>query len=109
MRSVRITRSGELWVGTDRGVASLQDQRFVARATGDVLAGPSIRRIVEDRDGSLWFCCDQWPDRGAASGLTHWRSGSHRSYRVDDGLPSNYVRCVCVTRSGQVCLWSLGD
>ena len=49
---------GDLWVGTDRGAGVFDGESFDSRDSEDHLAGPSVRRIVEDPDGTLWFACD---------------------------------------------------
>jgi PAS domain S-box-containing protein len=50
-----------------------------------------VRRIVEDADGTLWFCSDTWLNPDTPSGLASYRQGIWRVYRQYDGLPSDYV------------------
>jgi ligand-binding sensor domain-containing protein len=90
-RSVCVTRGGRIWVGTDHGVAVYNGQRFEGVDTGRQLDGRSVRRIVEDPDGTLWFCCDPWPDLNTPCGLTSFHQGQWRTYRVQDGLPANHL------------------
>ena len=91
VRSVCVTGPGKLWVGTDIGAVYLEDGSFRVAPEASGLAGKSIRRIVEDTDGSVWFCCDQWPDRTSPGGLVGFRGGEWTHFGYDDGLPSQYV------------------
>lgn len=91
IRCVLVTRGGELWVGTDRGAGIYDGKSFRILATETNLAGPSVRRMVEDVDGTIWFCSDPWPSSARSGGLTSLRNGQWRSFTVQDGLPSEYV------------------
>ena len=44
-------RDGTLWIGTSKGLASWKDGTLTAYAD---LAGHSMNRMVEDRDGAVW-------------------------------------------------------
>jgi len=87
VRSVHVARDGRLWVGTDRGVGVFAGEHFQAIGNVSQLAGPSVRRIVEDADGTLWFCHDSWPDHRAPSGLTRYAAGEWTRYRNGAELP----------------------
>jgi two-component sensor histidine kinase len=95
VRCVLAARDGTLWVGTDRGVARYDGRVF--RPLDDVgtreagLAGPNVRRIVEDPDGALWFCCDTWLRPEVTAGLSRYHDGAWTTYRTPDGLPTDYV------------------
>ncbi len=91
VRCARVSRSGAVWVGTDRGVAVIEGDIVHPFGSLDRLAGPSVRRIVEDPDGTLWFCCDRWPRRTVTAGLSRLRRGEWTTFTTDDGLPSDYV------------------
>jgi len=91
VRCVRVTRDGELWVGTDRGAGVFDGKNFDPRDSQGNLAGPSVRRIVEDPDGTLWFACDRWPPGDVQAGLTRYQNGAWKTWRTEDGLPSDYV------------------
>lgn len=94
VRSVCVTRSGELWVGTDAGagVFNAATRRYDPRGSEKGLASVNVRHIAEDPDGSLWFCCDQWPDSsGKRGGLSVLREGRWQSFGRADGLPMDYV------------------
>ncbi len=92
VRCVCLASDGQLWVGTENGAGVFDGQRFDHAGTDGQLAGPSVRRIVEDpSDGTLWFCCDQWPNPEFPAGLTRMRDGEFTTWRSGDGLPSDYV------------------
>lgn len=91
VRCVLITTDGTIWVGTDNGAGVFNGSSFDRCGTKNRLAGPSVRRIVEDPDGSLWFCCDQWPIGNLSGGLTRMQDGQFKTWRKEDGLPSNYI------------------
>ncbi len=48
------TRSGDLWVGTRRGLFRRRDGRWTAFTTRDGLPGGEVRALFEDREGNLW-------------------------------------------------------
>lgn len=92
VRSVLFTRSGKLWVGTDKGAGVFDGQRFAFNGADKGLAGPSVVRMYEDPDGTIWFCSDTWPDASAPSGLTSLSpEGRWTVYRESDGLPTRHV------------------
>jgi len=103
-----VTRSGAIWVGTDAGAGIYKNPGFDTMGSESGLAGPNVRRIIEDKDGSIWFCCDSWPNAGTPGGLSVFRNGIWRSYRKEDGLPSDYVVNFFRTRSGRALAATLG-
>ncbi len=100
IRSVTVTSSDELWVGTDKGAGVFSNGRFQLLAPPSTLAGPSVRRIVEGPDGTLWFCCDRWPRASVKAGLTGFKNGSWVHYGVEEGLPDDYVSDVFFESTG---------
>jgi hypothetical protein len=93
VRSVLVTRRGELWVGTSRGAGVFDPahKRFDPRGSEAGLAGPSVRRIVEDPDGTLWFCSDRWPDSSVVGGLAMLHEGVWHRFGRDEGITQQYV------------------
>jgi PAS domain S-box-containing protein len=114
IRTVIFTKKGELWVGSDQGagVFDFRRKHFDHRGSDTGLAGPHVRRIAEDPDGSLWFSCDQWPEYTTnRCGLSRLQEGRWTTYRSTNGLPMDYViayfreasgRQYASTRSGWV-------
>ena len=93
VRCVCVLEDGTLWIGTDKGAGTFSEEEgFDFAGTLDRLAGPCVRRIVEDPlDGSVWFACDQWPNPTAKCGITRMQDGEFQTWTKEDGLPSNYV------------------
>lgn len=101
VRCVLVAGDGRLWVGTDLGAGVFDEGGFDPAGTTGMLAGPSVRRIVEDRDGALWFCSDRWPNAEVDAGLTRLQDGEWRSWGEADGLPSDYVSDVFEAADGR--------
>lgn len=94
VRSVLVTQQGELWVGSDAGagVYDYSTGQYDKRGSDQGLVGPGVRAMIEDPDGSIWFCCDQWPDTSVVKGgLSRYSLGAWTPYRVESGLPINYA------------------
>lgn len=92
IRCVLVTRNNTLWVATDRGAGIFDGKTFKTYLSELYLAGPSVRRMIEEPDGTIWFCCDPWPDKTLPGGLTSKKDGIWKTYRVDEGLPSKFVK-----------------
>ena len=71
VRAVLEDRDGNLWLGTNGGLARLQGDRFVAASPGSRLRD-LVRVLQEDNEGNLWM--------GAYNGLT--RVARRRLHRV---------------------------
>jgi PAS domain S-box-containing protein len=91
IRSVLVTRQGELWIGTSNGAGVFDGRKFDRRGSEKGLPGPSVRRIVEDAAGRLWFCCDRWPNTKIPGGLAVLDHGQWRSFSPKEGIPSDHV------------------
>ena len=91
IRCVYITRSGHLWVGTTKGAGVFDGRSFVTYGSERGLSGPSVRRIREDPDKTLWFMSDSYPNPGVPGGLTSYREGVWTVYKMKDGLPSDQL------------------
>jgi two-component system sensor histidine kinase/response regulator len=100
-RSVVVLRNGAIWVGTSKGAAVLEGNRFMVRAEERMLAGPSVRKMAEDPDGTLWFCSDRWPDPSVPGGLTSYRNGVWTQYTIRDGLPVDHILNYFRTAAGR--------
>ena len=101
VRCVEWTLDG-LWIGTDQGACYYDGERFDTELTRGRLAGPSVRRIRVDSEGTVWFACDRWPDPSLTEcGLTRWKDGAWTSWTDDDGLPSSYVSDIVETSRGE--------
>jgi len=93
-RAVLVSKSGQLWVGTAAGVGVYDCVARKYTPCGAPLIGTnaSIRSIIEEPGGDLWFCSDQWPDpTSAPAGLVSLHNGVWRAWREADGLASDYI------------------
>jgi signal transduction histidine kinase/ActR/RegA family two-component response regulator len=94
VRAVKFDQKGRLWVGTDHGAGVFDAKRrqYDSNGSESALANLNVREIDEDADGTLWFCCDQWPDSNVKpGGLSCLKDGVWRTFRRADGLPMDYV------------------
>jgi signal transduction histidine kinase/ligand-binding sensor domain-containing protein len=92
VRALWSDRDGNLWAGTNNGIARLEGARFVAAMDDD--AGQVVRCLLEDREGNLWI--------GANGGLSRWRSDIFTMYGKSEGLPSDEPNAVFQDRAGRV-------
>jgi signal transduction histidine kinase/CheY-like chemotaxis protein len=92
IRCVMVTHDNILWIGTDRGAGTFDGNKFETNLSDINLVGSSVRRIIEDKNHTLWFCCDPWPTPEQPGGLTYRTpSGQWNSYTTQNGLPSKNV------------------
>ncbi|RJP20173.1 MAG: PAS domain S-box protein [Candidatus Omnitrophota bacterium] len=93
IRCVHVSGKGDVWIGSDRGagVFNPTNLTFSSMASDANPAGNSIRRIREDREGTLWFCSDGWPDPQSAQGLTSFKDWIWTKHGPENGLPSDCI------------------
>jgi PAS domain S-box-containing protein len=93
VRCVRVTRKGLLWVGSDHGAGTYDYRNGIYQTFGSEkgLPGPNVRRIFEDPDGTLWFCCDRWPNPSHSGGLASFKDGLWKVTGKQEGLPSDHL------------------
>lgn len=83
-------RAGNLWVGTDQGLACCwngQSWRWITKANG--LSADWITALAEDRDGNLWIGTER-------NGLHRWQDGKVTPIHQADGLPCENITSLCV-------------
>ena len=93
MHSVVEDRNGNIWVGTNGGIARLQGDRFVVPATAS--ESNLVRTLFEDREGDLWV--------GGNNGLIRLRDDWFTAYGKTEGMPSDEPNTVFQDRLGR--LW----
>lgn len=81
VESLALDAEGRLWVGTDRGVLCLKDERPVAL---DHLPTGDVRAAYQTRDGAMWFGTN-------GQGLFRWRAGELVSFTRQQGLSDDRV------------------
>jgi signal transduction histidine kinase/streptogramin lyase len=79
LNAVLADNGGSIWVGTDWGLARLEDARF--RTLPEPRDGAAIRCMFEDREGNLWA--------GGDHGLIRYRDNLLTSLGQSRGLPEN--------------------
>ena len=83
VRAFLETRKGDLWIGTDEGVAHLSGGRVQQYGMRDGLVYFSTRSLLETADGDVWIGTDQ--------GLSDWRAGSFVANPVTAALRGEKV------------------
>src|SRR5262249_1994821 len=92
VRALWEDRDGNVWAGTNSGLARYDGKRFAAAADG--VNGDSVRCLFEDREGNLWV--------GSTSGLTRYRDTMFTVSGKSEGLPSDEPNSVFQDRAGRV-------
>ncbi|MGY6518082.1 MAG: diguanylate cyclase [Lysobacteraceae bacterium] len=101
-RAVRVTRGGEVWLGTRTGVVRVRDGR--AEPAGDPeLDEAFVLRIREDAGGALWFATIQ------AGLLRRGPDGAVRRFDAAAGLSDEIIWDVAIDSGGTAWAGSNGD
>ncbi len=94
-----IDKSGNLWLGTKKGVSKLingNDRFFIQNFYNEKKLGSSaISAIFEDSQGDIWF-----GDLG--SGLYHLKGGLFYNYNTKSGLSGNVISSIVEDKLNQV-------
>ncbi|MCL4787212.1 MAG: hypothetical protein KJ070_10520 [Verrucomicrobia bacterium] len=90
--------NGELWVGTDGGLARLTAGRWEQWTTEHGLSRNNIRALAVDRDGTLWI--------GTGEGLNSFRNGMVMQHPFPGNWFEAKIRAILPTRDGA--LWVAG-
>lgn len=85
-------RTGQLWVGTQRGLWLLDRQNSKPFSVADGLPAADVRAVTDDSDGNIWI--------GTSGGLARLRDGRITSFRQKDGLPSEDISCLLADSDG---------
>lgn len=104
IRTLLRSRKKELWIGTDKGagVFNPESKSFDRRGSDKALPNQNVRRMSEDPDGTIWFCCDQWPDPSVPpGGLACYKEGIWRLFNTTSGLPMDYLISYFRTSGGR--------
>jgi ligand-binding sensor domain-containing protein/two-component sensor histidine kinase len=85
---------GQLWAGTQNGLANWDGQNWKLFTTHDGLSENVIRAIAEDADRNLWVGTEN-------HGLNYFRDGKFISYQsTENGLPGNDISCLYADTNG---------
>ena len=101
--SILKDRSGNLWIGGDRGVSKYDGKTFTNFTEKEGLSNRDIRTMLEDRNGSLWFGTYgggviKFDASGDAASNDAGKRFTH--YTEKDGLNNNYVLSILEDKSG---------
>lgn len=94
VRALRVDRDGNVWAGTNSGLARLKNNRFATMGGPGGQDRDQVRSLFEDREGDLWV--------GANNGLTRLRDDVFTVYGKSEGLPSDDPNTVYQDRSGRI-------
>jgi ligand-binding sensor domain-containing protein len=93
---VHVSRTGAVWVGTNQGLHSFENGRFVRHEIlADLSEKQAIRAVTSDHEGSLWIS-------HAALGLARLRRGYFATYSTRHGLSGGSVRTVAQDVKGDI-------
>ena len=97
--------NGILYVGTDSGLFIIgHNKNRIINDLTDYIGDARIRAIEKDSVGNLWICTFT-----GGMGLIQARpNGVVRTYTMDDGMPSNEVRCVSEANDGSIIVGTNG-
>jgi ligand-binding sensor domain-containing protein len=88
------SRDGQLWAGTQNGLASYDGQKWKLFTTLDGLSENAVRAIAEDAAGNLWVGTE-------SHGLNFFKDGKFAAYRADEnGLPGDDISCLYADKDG---------
>lgn len=94
VRCIWEDRDGNIWAGTDGGLARLEDGHFSSNPLGNSRDRDLVRSIYEDAEGNLWV--------GMNSGLVRLRDDVFSVYGQSEGLPSDEPTTVYQDRHGRI-------
>jgi ligand-binding sensor domain-containing protein/signal transduction histidine kinase len=88
------TRAGQLWAGTQNGLANWDGRRWKLFKMQDGLSENVVRAIAEDADGNLWAGTEN-------HGLNLFKDGKFIVYqKSENGLPGNDISCLYADPDG---------
>lgn len=94
--------AGQLWAGTQNGLAEFDGQDWKLWTARDGLSGNVIRAIAEDSAGNLWIGTE-------SSGLDCFHDGKFTVHRAAaDQLPGDDISCLCAGKDGALWVGTAG-
>ncbi len=94
VRTLWIDRDGNVWAGTNAGIARLEGSHFVTADTDELRDQGLVRCLFEDHEGDLWV--------GSSDGLTRYRDATLAVYGKSEGLPSDEPNAVFQDHTGRI-------
>ena len=101
IQTIRQTRDGYLWIGTEQGLARFDGTQFTVfdSKSAPQLRSSYIKTLLAGRDGSLWI--------GTRPGLTQLKDGRFTTYGKGEGMSGDIV--VSLAEDGDGVLWIATD
>ncbi|HXR03622.1 MAG TPA: two-component regulator propeller domain-containing protein [Verrucomicrobiae bacterium] len=95
-------RNGQLWAGTQNGLACWNGNNWKMFTTQDGLSENAVRAIAEDAGGNLWVGTDK-------GGLNCFKDGKFTAYQqTADGLPGNDISALYLDKDGVLWIGTAG-
>jgi len=102
VQTIRQTRDGYVWLGTEEGLVRFDGERFDVfdRTNTPELPANNVKSLFEAADGSLWI--------GMVGGVARLKDGRFTGYSLASGLPHDWIVAVTGDRAGNVWLGTSG-
>jgi signal transduction histidine kinase/ligand-binding sensor domain-containing protein len=95
-------RGGQLWAGTQNGLANFDGQKWKLFTTRDGLSENAVRAIAENADGNFWIGTEN-------QGLDFFEDGKFTScQKSESGLPGNDISCLYADKDGVLWIGTSG-
>jgi ligand-binding sensor domain-containing protein/signal transduction histidine kinase len=95
-------RAGRLWVGTQGGLACLDQGQWLAFGPEQGFAAGAVQALAEDREGALWV--------GTANdGLYRLQAGRFTRLGKNEGLPGDHVSALLADADGVLWVGTSGS
>jgi signal transduction histidine kinase/ligand-binding sensor domain-containing protein len=91
----------KLWVGTGDGLLLYDSGQVTWLGKTNSVARASIRCIIEDANGAVWFGT-------SGDGLGGLKNGKLQQFRKSDGLASDYIECLHLDSDGTLWVGTFG-
>ena len=85
---------GDIWIGTNAGLARVHNGRISVYKKSDGLAGDQVFALAAGLDQTLWI--------GTQEGLTSYHDGKFTNYKGSLGLPDSPVKSLFAAADGSV-------
>ena len=95
VRCLLVDRRGELWVGTDKGLARYQNGKFVVYRTAQGLPADSIRALSEAPDGTIWIATE-------GQHICTWNGSQFKASKFNSIPPRGTINALLAGSDGTV-------
>ena len=95
-------RKGDLWVGTWDGVYRFPESRLSSENYEHFLPGKGVTSVLIDHEGNYWFTT-------LGAGVFTTPSPDIKTYRINNGLPSNMVTTLGMDPNDQLMMGFTGN